>query len=124
VLGDYSDIYKQHKASGNLLTMVCATKTFSFPYGTVDIGSDGAVKSLLEKPSYSFLTNTGFYLIEPEFFNYIPENTFIHITDIIQNCINQGEKIGIYPISENQWLDMGNHADMEKMADRLQFKGK
>jgi dTDP-glucose pyrophosphorylase len=119
VLEDYGNIYEYHKKSGNLLTMICATKTFSFPYGTVDVGEGGNIRSLLEKPSYTFLTNTGFYIIEPEFLNNVPNNTFIHITDIIQKCIDQGEKIGIYPISENQWLDMGNHEDMEKMTLKL-----
>jgi dTDP-glucose pyrophosphorylase len=120
VLEDYSNIYEHHKMSGNLLTMICATKTFSFPYGTIDIGEDGKIRSLLEKPSYSFLTNTGFYIIDPEFLSHVPDNTFIHITDIIQECINKGEKIGVYPVSENQWFDMGNHEDMEKMTQKLQ----
>ncbi|GHV31900.1 mannose-1-phosphate guanylyltransferase [Spirochaetia bacterium] len=119
VLGDYYDMYEQHKNSGNLLTMVCATKSFSFPYGTVDVGEDGKIRSLLEKPSYSFLTNTGFYIIEPEFLKFVPDNIFIHITDIIQNCINQGNGIGVYPVSENQWFDMGNHEDMEKMVNKV-----
>jgi dTDP-glucose pyrophosphorylase len=120
ILDDYSAIYEHHRVSGNLLTMVCATKTFSFPYGTVDVGEDGNILSLLEKPSYSFLTNTGFYVIDPRFLDYVPDNTFIHITDIIQNCIENGQRIGIYPVSENQWFDMGNHEDMEKMRDKLQ----
>jgi dTDP-glucose pyrophosphorylase len=120
VLENYSNLYEHHKASGNVLTMVCATKTLSFPYGTVDIGEDGNIRALLEKPSYSFLTNTGFYIIEPEFLDFVPDNTFIHITDIIQNCIGKGEKIGVYPVSESQWFDMGNHEDMNRMRKKLQ----
>jgi dTDP-glucose pyrophosphorylase len=119
VLCDYNDIYEQHKSAGNLLTMVCSTKTFVVPYGTVEVNTIGRIKSLMEKPSYSFLTNTGFYIIEPGFFDHVPNDTFIHITDIIQNCIDNGEKIGIYPISENQWYDMGNHEDMEKMINKI-----
>jgi dTDP-glucose pyrophosphorylase len=119
ILEDFSAIYEHHRTSGNLLTMVCATKTFSFPYGTIDIGEDGNIRSLVEKPTYSFLTNTGFYIIEHQFLDHIPDNTFIHITDIIQNCIDKGQKIGIYPVSENQWFDMGNHGDMEKMRIKL-----
>lgn len=119
IFEDYGAVYEHHKTSGSLLTMVCATKTLAFPYGTVNVGTDGAIESLLEKPSYSFLTNTGFYIIEPGFFDYIPDKTFIHITDIIQRCIDKGEKIGIFPISETQWFDMGNHEDMEKMMNML-----
>jgi NDP-sugar pyrophosphorylase family protein len=77
------------------------------------------VKEIHEKPSYSFLTNTGFYIISPAFLDYVPDNTKIHITDIIQDCISHGEKVGVYPVSESQWLDMGNPVDMEKMVKRL-----
>jgi dTDP-glucose pyrophosphorylase len=121
ILADYYNMYEGHRKLGNLLTMICATKTLSFPYGTVEIGLDGNITSLLEKPSYSFLTNTGLYIIEPDFLKYVPDNTFIHITDIIQNCIENGEKVGVYPIGESQWLDMGNHEDMEKMNKRLKL---
>jgi dTDP-glucose pyrophosphorylase len=120
LLENYGAIYAHHKASENVLTMICATKTFSFPYGTVEVGKDGTVKELFEKPSYSFLTNTGFYIIEPQFLDYVPDDTFIHITDIIKNSIEKGRKIGIYPVSENQWFDMGNHEDMDKMRDKFQ----
>ncbi|MHC6204014.1 sugar phosphate nucleotidyltransferase [Breznakiellaceae bacterium SP9] len=119
VSGDYSDMYEYHKNSGNLLTIVSATKNSIFPYGTIEQNENGYIKSITEKPSYSFLTNTGFYIIEPQFLDYVPDNTFIHITDIIQNCINQGRQIGIYPIDENEWLDMGNHEDMEKMEQAI-----
>jgi dTDP-glucose pyrophosphorylase len=120
ILENYSAIYEHHKTSGNLLTMVCATKTFSFPYGTVDVSEGGNILSLMEKPSYSFLTNTGFYIVEPRFLDYVPNNTFIHITDIIQTCIDNEQRVGIYPVSENQWFDMGNHEDMERMRNKLQ----
>ncbi|MDF2539840.1 MAG: hypothetical protein K0S76_2861, partial [Herbinix sp.] len=41
------------------------------------------------------------------------------ITDVIQECINQGEKVGIYPISEHAWMDMGQLEELEKMRERL-----
>jgi dTDP-glucose pyrophosphorylase len=120
IFGDYSDMYERHKDSGNLVTMICATKTFTFPYGTIELNTNGHIRSITEKPSYSFLTNTGFYIIEPQFLDYIPDDTFINITDIIQNCIDRdGGQIGIYPVSEDEWLDMGNHEGMEKMISKL-----
>jgi dTDP-glucose pyrophosphorylase len=120
VSGDYSDMYERHKDSGNLLTIVCATKTFTFPYGTVELNENGHLKSITEKPAYSFLTNTGFYIIEPEFLDYVPNRKFVHITDIIQNCVEQNKRqIGIYPVSEDEWMDMGNYEDMEKMMYTL-----
>jgi len=59
-------------------------------------------------------------VISPEFLKQIPENTFIHITDIIQSCIQKGEKVGIYPINERSWMDMGQLEELEKMRERLE----
>ena len=78
--------------------MVCAEKNLSIPYGTVEAVENGWAVSLKEKPSLSFVTNIGFYVIESEYLDRIPENTFIHITDVIQHCIDEGKCVGVYTI--------------------------
>jgi dTDP-glucose pyrophosphorylase len=115
----YDKIYNFHKSEKNIITMVSAMKNITIPYGTIEINSFGKVTALKEKPSFSFLTNTGFYIIEPAFLDYIPDHQFIHITDIIESCIRQGEKIGTYPISEENWFDMGQLSELENMKNKL-----
>lgn len=119
---DYSKILKYHREHNNLVTMVCAVKNMVIPYGTVEISEDDKVLGLKEKPEFSFITNTGFYILEPEFINLIPENTFIHITDIIQRCIEEERKVGVYKIREDKWLDMGQLEELEKMKEKLNIK--
>jgi len=119
IFEDFEKILNYHRASQNLLTMVCATKQVVIPYGTVVMNEQGNISALSEKPSYSFLTNTGLYVIEPAFLRRIPDNTFIHITDIIQDCLNAGECIGVYPVSDEKWSDMGQMEEMEKMKKKL-----
>ena len=116
---DYSKILEYHQSSHNIITMVCAEKNMVIPYGTVEVSKEGRATDLKEKPSFSFITNTGFYVIEPEFLDMIPDNTFIHITDVIQKCIDLGKSVGVYKISEDKWLDMGQLEEMEKMKKKL-----
>lgn len=116
---DYSDILKHHKSEQNIITIVAATKKVTIPYGTIELGENGRVDKLKEKPSFSFLTNTGLYVLEPSFLDRIPKDTFVHITDVIEACIKHGEKVGIYPISEHAWMDMGQMEELEKMRERL-----
>jgi dTDP-glucose pyrophosphorylase len=116
---DYSDIMKHHKLEKNIITIVTAMKNTTIPYGTIEVGETGQVVKLKEKPSFSFLTNTGLYVLEPRFLELIPKDSFIHITDVIQACIDLGEKVGIYPISEHAWMDMGQMEELEKMRERL-----
>ena len=59
------------------------------------------------------------YILEPEVLKDIPKDTFYHITDLITDYISKGEKIGVYPVSEGAWLDMGEFKEMEIMIERL-----
>lgn len=116
---DYGEIVRFHREKRNLATMVCAMKHVTIPYGTVEVSAEGTAKRFTEKPELSFITNTGLYVLEPAFLEEIPEDTFIHITDIIQKCIAQGKPIGVYPVAEEQWLDMGQMDELERMKKRL-----
>ncbi len=119
---DYSKILRYHREHENMVTIVCAIKNMIIPYGTVQISEDNEVVRLEEKPELSFITNTGFYVLEPAFIELIPENTFIHITDIIQKCIEGGKKVGVYKIPEDRWLDMGQLEELERMKEKLNVK--
>lgn len=116
---DYSDILKHHKQKGNQITLVTSLKNFTIPYGVVHISKDGDVSEMKEKPEYDFLVNTGMYILEPETLKDIPENEFFHITDLINQYIKEGKKVGVYPITGNAWLDMGELKEMERMVEKL-----
>ena len=90
------------------------------PYGTIEVTDEGKAMRLREKPQISFITNTGLYVLEPEFLDEIPGQTFIHITDVIQNCIDKGKNVGVYPIPEEHWLDMGQVDELKKMQAALE----
>ena len=117
---DYAAILDYHKANKNIITLVCALKKEIIPYGTVITDEDGRIKKLTEKPEFEFLTNTCFYIIEPELLDEIPENTFIHITDVIQKCMDKGLNVGVYPVNENAWMERGQMEELEKMRKRLE----
>lgn len=46
------------------------------------------------------------YILNSELLRYIPENEFFNITDLIEKVSSLGKKVGIYPISENSWIDI------------------
>lgn len=119
VKADYADILEVHKRNGNKITMVTSLKTYTIPYGVIQNNESGHIAKIEEKPEYNFQVNTGLYVIEPEVLEDIPENTFFHITDLIQNYMDKSEKVGIYPITEKSWLDMGEFKEMEHMIKEL-----
>jgi dTDP-glucose pyrophosphorylase len=120
--GNYSDMMKYHKENKNKITLISSLVHYTVPYGVIVIDEDGSVKEMKEKPEYDYLVNTGMYILEPECLKDVPEETFFHITDLINKYIDEGEKIGVYPVSESAWLDMGQFKEMENMMEKLGVK--
>ena len=116
---DYSEIMDYHKKNENIATIVCAVKNMKLPYGVIKTSDNGQVESILEKPDITSVVNTGFYVLTPGFLDEIPEGKVAHITDVLQACIDKGLKVGMYPVSEDNWMDMGQLDEMKNMTERL-----
>ena len=121
---EYDDILKHHKSSGNKVTVVTSVKNFTIPYGVFRLNENGEINEIQEKPEYSYLINTGMYVLEPEVLNDIPDDEFYNLPDIVEKYMKDKVKVGIYPISEQSWMDMGQLSEMKDMVDRIEEKEK
>lgn len=117
---DFKKIYEFHKKEKNLITMVCSLKTFTIPYGVIEIGADGQIKNMKEKPEFSFFTNTGCYIVEPRVIDEMKTGRNVAFPDIIMEYKKRNEKVGIYPIGEHAWMDMGQMDTFEEMRARVE----
>lgn len=115
---DYSEILDYHRNNNNELTVVAAVKTFSIPYGTIITGENGILESIEEKPTLSFKINTGLYVLDPSLIDEIPDE-FYHITHLMEKLKSEGRRVGVYPISQNDWKDMGEWNEYLKMIKVL-----
>lgn len=115
---DYSEILDYHRNNNNELTVVAAVKTFSIPYGTIITGENGILESIEEKPTLSFKINTGLYILEPSLIDEIPDE-FYHITHLMEKLKSEGRRVGVYPISQNDWKDMGEWNEYLRMIKVL-----
>lgn len=116
---DYGEIVSVHKESGNAMTIVSSLKNTVIPYGVIHMQEHGMIESMEEKPVLSHFINTGMYVMEPECISLIPEGIPYHMTQLVQQMIEKKIKVGVYPISENSFLDMGEFEEMKKMEERL-----
>ncbi len=119
---DYELIMDFHKKSGNMMTVVASMKNITIPYGVIHLEKEGVLGGIKEKPKLSYLINTGMYVINPEVIDYIPEDTFFHMTDLIQKIVDDGKKVSVYPVSEEAFMDMGEFEEMRKMEEKLKIK--
>ncbi|MGB4884733.1 MAG: hypothetical protein WBP01_06830, partial [Ferruginibacter sp.] len=51
---------------------------------------------------------------EPHLINEVPENSFYDITDLIEKILARGGRVGVFPVSENAWLDIGEWKEYDK----------
>ena len=106
----------------NDLTIVTALKNIVVPYGVIHSKEEGKISSMEEKPKLSYFVNTGMYVLSPKALERIPKDTFFHMTDLADMLLQEGEQVGMYPISEESFLDMGEFEEMHRMEQKLHIK--
>lgn len=116
---NYESMVKFHKENGNVITMVCAYKNINIPYGVVEMGVNGTIEGMKEKPLMSFLTNTGIYIVEPDVIDDMRDGVAIGFPDIVEMERKKGKRVAAFPVSENDWMDMGQLSELEKMRVKL-----
>ena len=94
--------------------MVVATTEYKvqIPYGVIETKGDN-ITQLKEKPSYTYYSNAGIYLIKKNVFDYIPEGEMFNATDLMGEIMQRKQKLIHFPI-KGYWLDIGKHVDFDK----------
>lgn len=115
---DYGEILRYHRENKNEITVVSVVKSIYIPYGTLVTGEGGLLSSIQEKPEITFQINTGMYILEPHLLKEIPSDRVYHITYLIEKLINEGRRVGVYPVNEGSWTDIGNWDEYLKYVSR------
>ena len=105
---DYSEILDYHKKNKNEITLVAALKSIPIAYGTIETAENGRLIKLAEKPELTFKINSGMYILEPHLIDEIPNVENFHITNLIEKVLARRGAVGVYPVSEKSWSDVGD----------------
>jgi len=109
---DFEQMYLLYKESNADMIIASTSYDVNIPYAVLET-ENGQIKSFKEKPTYSYHSNAGIYIIKKEVIGIIPEGTFYNATDLIDDLIKAGKKVVHFPIM-GYWLDIGKHEDFEK----------
>jgi len=104
---DYTELVDFHNEGNYDITIVGSFRHFQIPYGICEIESGGRLKSIHEKPEYDYLVNTGMYIVKKEVLSMIPRNEYYNFTDLINQVKDSGGNVGVFPIDEKSWIDIG-----------------
>lgn len=93
-------------------SVVTIPYTVEVPYAVLETENENIV-NFREKPTYTYYSNGGIYLMKKNVIRYIPDYTFFNATDLMEKLISIGKKVISYPLP-GYWLDIGRHEDYEK----------
>jgi NDP-sugar pyrophosphorylase family protein len=113
---DYSEILKYHRKNKNEITIIAALQHFPLAYGIIEAGEKGNLVDLVEKPELTFKINSGMYILEPNLIDEIPEDKFFHITHLIEKVKLRDGNIGVFPVSQRSWKDIGTWSEYTKLV--------
>jgi choline kinase len=107
VMTDYARALEYHLDAGNDITIIGATVRAALPYGTC-VTDNGKLRELREKPEYDYIANTGVYIISPT----VQPRGKMDMPELIEQV-----SAGVYPVSEDCWIDVGHWAKYKKTVD-------
>ncbi len=115
---DYEHFFLDFKKNNADLAVVTIPYQVNVPYAVLET-SNGHVINFKEKPTYTYYSNGGIYLIKKSVLRYLPKEDFFNATDLMEKLIEEGKKVISYPLS-GYWLDIGKHEDFEKAQRDLE----
>jgi dTDP-glucose pyrophosphorylase len=119
IKANYISLYEFHQKGGYDISLVASAKEYIIPYGTCKLNGEGHLSHINEKPHFDFLINTGLYLLNPDVLKLIPKNKFYHLTHLIEEAKNKGKKVGVFPIDEDAWIDIGQWSEYKKAIENF-----
>ena len=111
---NYNKVYKYYKEVDASFISITSIRHYAIPYGIVYTGEQSIIKKLEEKPEHTFQINTGVYLLNKEVLNYISENTYIDMPQLIDRLLEENKKVIAYPINEKDYIDIGQWEEYRK----------
>lgn len=115
---DYSDFFEDFISTSADVSIASIPYYVDIPYAVLETDKDNKVKSLKEKPKYTYYSNAGIYLIRKSVLQQVPFNQFYNATDLIEDVIKNEGKVTSYPIL-SYWLDIGKMPDYLKAQEDI-----
>jgi len=115
---DFSDFFRAYQESNADMAVAATSYHVDVPYAVLEVNEYSEVKSLKEKPRYTYYSNAGIYIMKKSILNMIPNDTFFDITELMDKLLEMNLKLITYPIN-GYWLDIGKPDDFKKAQEDI-----
>jgi dTDP-glucose pyrophosphorylase len=114
---DYEDFYNYYIEKSSNMCIASIPYQINIPYAVLELNND-RITSFSEKPTYTYYSNGGIYLLNKQLLKRIPKNVFYNATDLMEDLIKSNFTVNHYPLL-NYWLDIGKHQDFAKAQEDI-----
>lgn len=108
--------FEYHSKGKFDITLVAAAKKHSLSYGSCKLDGKGNLKKIIEKPFTNHLVNIGLYLLKPSIITMVSGKETISMDQLITKAKKRKKKIGVFPVNENNWQDVGEWSENYKLV--------
>lgn len=116
---DLEEFYRHFIESGADMSVAATSYNISVPYAVMKTEGENIV-SFEEKPTYTYYSNAGIYLIKRSLLETLPKDERCDATDLMQQLVHQGGKLTYFPIT-GYWLDIGTPEEYRKAKEIIKF---
>lgn len=109
---DYEHFFLDFLKQEADFSVVTIPYSVDIPYAVLET-NNGHVLNFREKPTYTYYSNGGIYLMKREVLKHLPIEKHFNATDLMETLIKNGSKVVSYPLA-GYWLDIGRHEEYEK----------
>jgi len=109
---DVAEMLRVHSDYGHKATVAVHEYVHTVPFGVVEADGDRVV-GLREKPTQSWQTNAGVYVLDPDLIRRVPRDTSFSLPALIEECLERGEHVGTFSM-EDDWIDVGRHQELKR----------
>lgn len=109
---DYEHFFLDFLKNDADFSVVTIPYSVDIPYAVLET-NNGHVLNFREKPTYTYYSNGGIYLMKRDVLKHLPIEKHYNATDLMEVLIKGGNKVISYPLA-GYWLDIGRFEEYEK----------
>jgi len=115
---DIEDFYEFYKEQNASMALASIPYHITIPYAVLET-VDHQVAAFKEKPSYTYFSSGGIYLMKFKLKDFIKKGDFFNATDMMDLVISDKDQSLVHYPLLGYWLDIGRYSDYTKAQEDI-----
>jgi NDP-sugar pyrophosphorylase family protein len=115
---DFEDFFNFYKQTNATMALASIPYHVKVPYAVLET-DEHQVSAFKEKPTYTFYSNGGIYLLRSGLKASLEKGIYFNATDMMEKVLTDNAYNLIHYPLLGYWLDIGNHVDYTKAQEDI-----